>query len=98
MSGAVTTRAEKDDRLSLRISARVKTTIQEGAALAGVDQTALIIAAAQEAAIKQIEAQRRTELTSIDTTGFVAALDDPPAPTARARAAFERYRRDTRSR
>ncbi len=98
MSVAGPVRAEKDDRLSLRISARVKATIQEGAALAGVDQTAFIIAAAQKAAIRQIEAQRRTELTSIDAAGFFAALDDPPAPTARARAAFERYRRDTLSR
>jgi uncharacterized protein (DUF1778 family) len=68
---------EKNERLSLRINARVKATIQEGAALAGVD---------------------RTELTAIDAGAFFAALDNPPPPTARALAAFRRYRKDTVSR
>jgi uncharacterized protein (DUF1778 family) len=89
---------EKNERLSLRINARVKAMIQEGAALAGVDQTAFIVAAAQKAAIERIEAQQRTELTAIDAGAFFAALDNPPPPTARALAAFRRYRKDTVSR
>jgi uncharacterized protein (DUF1778 family) len=98
MGAAAKIATEKDERISLRINARVKATIQEGAALAGVDQTAFIVAAAQKAAIERIEAHQRTELTALDAAAFFAALDNPPAPTPRALAAFERYRKDTLSR
>lgn len=81
-----------DERMNFRVKKRVKQTIQQAAALTGMDDSSFVISAAYEAAIKAIEAHQRTMLQDIDFEPFFAALSDPPAPTEALANAFKRRR------
>ncbi|MDR6790245.1 uncharacterized protein (DUF1778 family) [Sphingomonas sp. BE138] len=48
--------------------------------------------AAYRSAMETIAAHERTTLQPVDHSRFFAALDTPPAPTERLRAAFARHR------
>ena len=54
--------------------------------------------AAYESALKTIEAHERTVLAPLDHPPFFAAMDAPPAPTDKLRAAFARQRETVASR
>lgn len=80
-----------DARMNFRTKARIKTAIQRAAALSGVDDTAFTINAAYQSAIATIAAHERTLLQPDDHAAFFAALDNPPEPTDRLKAAFKRH-------
>ncbi|MGI2033799.1 DUF1778 domain-containing protein [Rhizobium panacihumi] len=80
-----------DARMNFRTKARIKTAIQRAAALSGVDDTAFTINAAYQSAIATIAAHERTLLQPGDHAAFFAALDNPPEPTDRLKAAFKRH-------
>jgi uncharacterized protein (DUF1778 family) len=80
-----------DARMGFRTKARIKTTIQRAAALLGVDDTAFTINAAYQAATATIAAHERTLLQPADHAAFFAALDNPPEPRDKLRAAFKRH-------
>lgn len=79
-------------RMNFRTKPHIKATIQQAAALAGVDDSAFTMNAAYRAAMKAIAAHERTFLQPVDHDAFFAALDKPPAPTDELRAAFQRHR------
>ena len=79
-------------RMNFRTKPRIKTAIQQAAALAGVDDSVFTMNAAYQAALATIAAHERTVLQPIDHAAFFAALDVPPAPTAELKAAFRRHR------
>lgn len=54
--------------------------------------------AADQTAVETIAAHERTSLQPVDHASFFAALDTPPAPTDRLRAAFARHRETITSR
>ena len=87
---AVDERAEA--RMNFRTKPRIKTTIQQAAALSGVDDSVFTMSAAYQAALETIKAHERTDLAGVDHQAFFAALDTPPAPTDALRAAFRRHR------
>jgi uncharacterized protein (DUF1778 family) len=76
-----------DTRMNFRTKARIKATIQRAAALSGVDDTAFAINAAYRSALETIAAHERTFLDPADHEAFFAALDNPPAPTEKLKAA-----------
>ena len=80
-----------DARMNFRTKARIKTAIQRAAALSGVDDTAFTINAAYQSALATIAAHERTLLQPGDHAAFFAALDNPPEPTDRLKAAFKRH-------
>lgn len=80
------------ERMNFRTKPRIKQTIQRAAALAGVDDSVFTMNAAYQAAAETIAAHERTTLQAVDHRAFFAALDNPPAPTDRLRAAFRRHR------
>jgi uncharacterized protein (DUF1778 family) len=80
-----------DARMGFRTKARIKTAIQRAAALSGVDDSAFTINAAYQSAITTIAAHERTLLQPADYAAFFAALDNPPEPTDRLKAAFKRH-------
>lgn len=90
---ASTTNEKRTERLNFRTSARIKEDIQKAAALAGVDDSAFVMSAAYDKALQTISAHERTDLTEADHTAFFEALDNPPEPTDRLRAAFEAHRK-----
>lgn len=80
------------ERMNFRIKPRIKHAIQQAAALSGVDDSVFTMNAAYRSALETIAAHERTSLQQVDHQAFFAALDTPPAPTDRLRAAFARYR------
>lgn len=80
------------ERMNFRTKPRIKRAIQRAAALSGVDDSVFTINAAYSAALETIAAHERTTLQPVDHEAFFAALDNPPAPSNRLRAAFTRHR------
>lgn len=83
------------ERMNFRTKPRIKQAIQRAAALSGVDDSAFAMSAAYKSALETIAMHERTVLQPVDHEAFFAALDNPPAPTDRLRAAFERHRGTT---
>ena len=82
-----------DEQNSARLEARthptVKEVIAQAATLNGVDVSSFVVNAAYQAAQSTIEAHRLTSLASeADRDAFFKALDNPPKPNNRLRAAF----------
>ena len=80
------------ERMNFRTKPRIKSVIQRAAALSGVDDSVFTMNAAYKSAMETIAAHERTSLQPADHAAFFEALDNPPAPTAKLRAAFARHR------
>ncbi|MGL5116473.1 MAG: DUF1778 domain-containing protein [Beijerinckiaceae bacterium] len=78
------------ERMHFRAKPRVKRAIQQAAALSGMDDSLFTMNAAYRQALETIAAHERTLLRPEDHAAFFAAIDAPPAPTARLRDAFKR--------
>lgn len=83
------------ERMNFRTKPRIKKIIQQAAALSGVDDSVFTMNAAYQSALQTIAAHERTVLQAPDQAAFFEALDNPPEPTGRLKAAFERYRATT---
>lgn len=86
------------ERMHFRAKPRIKATIQRAAALSGVDDSVFTMNAAYKAALETIGQHERTQLASDDYQAFFDALDNPPAPTEKLRAALTRHKADVTSR
>lgn len=86
------------ERMNFRTKPHIKQTIQRAAALAGVDDSVFTMNAAYQSAQETITAHERTVLKPVDHAALFAALDAPPAPTDKLRAAFNRHRETVVSR
>lgn len=86
------------ERMNFRTKPRIKETIQRAAALAGVDDSVFTMNAAYNSAIETIAAHERTVLQPVDHVAFFALLDNPPPPTDKLRAAFDRHKATIASR
>ena len=86
------------ERMNFRTKPRIKHAIQQAAALSGVDDSVFTMNAAYRSAMETITAHERTSLQPVDHATFFAALDTPPAPTNRLRAAFARHHETITSR
>lgn len=93
-----TIQERSSERMNFRIKPRIKQAIQQGAALSGVRASVFTMNAAYRSAIERIAAHERTSLQPVDHQAFFAALDMPPAPKDRLRAAFARHRETITSR
>ncbi|MGI2036153.1 DUF1778 domain-containing protein [Rhizobium panacihumi] len=82
-----------DARMNFRTKPRIKDAIQRAAALSGMDDSAFTINAAYRSALETIAAHETTRLKSVDHAAFFDALDNPAAPTANLKNAFERHRK-----
>jgi uncharacterized protein (DUF1778 family) len=85
------------ERMNFRIKPRIKQVIQRAAALSGVDDSVFTMNAAYRSALETIAAHERTLLQPRDHAAFFAALDQPPTPTEKLRAAFARHRKTVAS-
>lgn len=86
------------ERMNFRIKPRIKQVIQRAAALSGVDDSVFTMNAAYRSALETIAAHERTVLLPVDHAAFFAALDQPPPPTDKLRAAVARHRKTVASR
>ncbi len=84
-------------RMNFRTKPRIKSAIQQAAALSGVDDSVFTMNAAYQAALATIAAHESTVLQPVDHAAFFAALDTAPAPTEALKAAFLRHRKTVTS-
>ena len=80
------------ERMNFRTKPHIKAAIQRAAALTGVDDSVFTMNAAYRSALETIAAHERTTLEPVDHAAFFSALDHPPAPTEKLRAAFNRHK------
>lgn len=86
------------ERMQFRTKPRIKKIITQASELSGVDYSAFTMSAAYDVAVRVIDAHERTSLQEVDHKAFFEALDNPPKPTAKLRAALEQRKRTTVSR
>ncbi|WP_182086359.1 DUF1778 domain-containing protein [Aureimonas sp. ME7] len=85
------------ERMNFRTKPRIKEAIQRAAALSGVDDSVFTMSAAYRFALETIAAHERTVLQAVDHSAFFAAIDNPPEPSEKLRAAFARHREAVQS-
>ena len=78
----------KSARMEQRTKPHVKATIEQAAALMGIDATSFVTNAAYERALETVSAHERTVLSAEDRDVFLAALENPKAPTDELREAL----------
>jgi uncharacterized protein (DUF1778 family) len=79
-------------RLEARVSPEQKELIQRAADLEGRSLTDYLVGSATAAAQQTIQRHQVLQLTARATEAFIAAIENPPAPGKRLRAAAQRYR------
>lgn len=82
----------KPERLEARLTREQKRTIERAAKISGTTVTGFVVASAQAAAAETIRNFQALSLQGEASKAFVKALLNPPAPNARARAAWRRYK------
>lgn len=89
--------ATKTERLNLRATFEQSALISRAAAIRGQNVTDFVLSSAVESARRAIDESERMALDARDGSAFVDSLLQPPAPSARARAAARRYRKLSRT-
>ncbi len=79
------------ERLETRLRQEQKDLIQRAAELEGRSLTDYVVDSAVAAARQTIQSHQMLQLTARDAETFFAAIDNPPLPNERLRAAAERY-------
>ena len=82
---------KKESRISARVSAQVKETIDIAANLVGATANQFMAQAAYQAAQQLIEQERIVRLSARDTTRVLNLLDNPPEPSDALSAAALAY-------
>src|SRR5579862_2162809 len=83
----------KAARIEARLNAEQKRRIEYAASLRGTSVSDFIVLSADDAAARAIREHEVWTLAGRDREVFVQALLDPPAPSARMKAAARRYAR-----
>jgi len=78
-------------RFNFRTTEHIKKTVERAAAMTGQDMSAFAIDAVYQRAISTIQAHEVTHLKPEDHHAFFDALENPPAPTDKLRAAFVQH-------
>ena len=84
--------SRKQERLEARVTQEQKRMIERAAEIRGTSVTNFVLASAQQAATETIKDFEVLTLRDKARELFVAALLNPPAPNATARAAAKRYK------
>lgn len=86
----------KTARFEARLTKEQKTLFMKAAMLTGKSLTDFIVASAHENASRTVREHEAMVLSIRDREAFVAALVNPPAPSARLRKAARHYRKQQR--
>ncbi len=81
----------KDERLQVRLDAEAKSVLQRAAGYRHKTVSQFVLSTALEEAGRVIRENELVALSSLDWKLFYDALDNPPAPNAALRKAFDRY-------
>lgn len=80
------------ERFSFRVEPKKKLAIERAAALRGLTLTDFAIATLYREAQQVLKTEHVLILSDEDREAFLSALDNPPAPTAKALRAAKRYK------
>lgn len=81
-----------DSRVTARLPASVKETLQKAADLTGATLNQFMVAAAVKEAQEVIKAEQVIYLSSLDADKIFSLIESPPAPNDHLRAAIQRHR------
>jgi len=87
------TAVEDNSRIALRVRPDDKALLMRAVALAHTDMTDFVLRHALEAARQVVERAERLALSERDSLRVLDALEKPPKPNARLRAAARRLNR-----
>lgn len=82
---------QKDVRVTARVSAKVRDTLQEAAELSGATLNQFVVQAALKEAHKILEEQRTIELSKADAERIFDLLENPPKASDKLKVAFEKH-------
>ena len=86
------------ERLEVRVTSEQKRMVERAAEVRGTSMTDLIVASVLETAAKAIMDHDILVLNDQASRAFARALLNPPAPRAKAKAAWRRYRKNVTAR
>ncbi|MCH8917610.1 MAG: DUF1778 domain-containing protein [Alphaproteobacteria bacterium] len=83
----------KQERVNVRLSSSVKSTLEYAAAVSGRSVSDFIVSSALRAAHEAIENHERMKLIAEDRVVFMRALSKPPAPNKALRDAAKSHKK-----
>jgi uncharacterized protein (DUF1778 family) len=87
----MTKAADKDDRITARVSSHTKRTIEEAADILGATMNQFIVQAAFEKAEKIVEKARTLSFSKNEVSKLLDIISNPPKPNAALRKAAKRH-------
>lgn len=87
---------QASERFSFRLEAEKKNRIERAAAVRGLTLTDFAILTLMREAEEILRTEHILVLSDKDRDAFLAALDNPPAPNAKARKAAAKYKKARR--
>jgi len=78
-------------RITARVPAQVQDTLELAAAMVGATVNQFVVQTALREAERIIEQERVIRLSARDAALFIKALENPPPPNARLKAALKRH-------
>jgi uncharacterized protein (DUF1778 family) len=78
-------------RVSARVPLQVQETLELAAAMVGATVNQFMVQTALREAERIIEQERVIRLSACDAEAFIQALENPPLPNAKLKAALQRY-------
>jgi uncharacterized protein (DUF1778 family) len=88
----MTSTAQREERIDLRLSADLKTLLARAASYAGMSLSSFLVTMAADRARQIVAEHENLTLTPRDWAAFLTALDDADRPRPRLEAAARRYR------
>ena len=79
-------------RITARVPAQVQDTLELAAAMVGATVNQFMVQTALREAERIIEQERVIRLSARDAEMFIKALENPPPPNAKLKAALKRYK------
>ena|SRR2546425_11649936 len=92
---AMTQKNQERSRITARVPQGVRDTLEQAAELQGTTLNRFVVQAALSEARRIIERDRVIHLSSADAAFLLDLLENPPAPNARLRKAFQAYKKRT---
>jgi len=79
-------------RISARVPVQVQNTLETAAAMVGATVNQFVVQSALREAERIIEQERIIHLSAQDAEAFIRALDNPPPPNAKLKAALKHHK------
>ncbi|MFM9971729.1 MAG: DUF1778 domain-containing protein [Burkholderiales bacterium] len=79
-------------RITARVPAQVQDRLELAASMVGTTVNQFIVQSALREAERVLEQERVIRLSALDASAFIKALENPPPPNAKLKAALKRHK------